>query len=62
MLAIKGDPELAELFKNITFMSAGVVPNVKDKSTDAKKKKKAIEDTESEDSEFRRRAQTIFYS
>ena len=51
MLAIKSDPELAELFKNITFMSAGVVPNLKDTKNDAKKKKRAIEETESEDSD-----------
>ena len=51
MLAIKSDPELAELFKNITFIGAGVVPSAKDMSTDAKKKKKAVDETDSEDSD-----------
>ena len=46
MLAIKSDPELTEFFKDVIFLGSGVVPNMKD--TGRQKKKKAIEETDSE--------------
>ena len=50
MLAIRSDPELAELFHNANFCGAGTVPTAVAKPAGEKKAKKMV-DTESEDDE-----------